>query len=326
MTTTYKPPIFIVGLPRSGSTLLELTVSKSPGVLLLAEGLYLSPWRRDFRYFLRTRVGDISNDANLRKMIEIIFSNHGGVPGLTSTLWRLRHIRAIGEEPLKEKVFQALKASDRSLGTIYQILLREITLYNGRQRCSVSFPVHVSCLPKLVEWFPEAKIIHITRDPRGIAISKTNDPGGTALYNQKYPRLKFFIRKAMIGFVIVQYISASRIHTRFRNYKNYLLVQYEDLVLDHERLLRGVCSFADAEFTNEMLEQTEERAQRSSITGEVRTKADAKAASKWKEIITPFEEFLINFLTKPSMAKFGFNHRSHPVYSNAGFPTPRPAK
>src|SRR5690349_16097175 len=104
MTNIYEPPIFVVGLPRSGSTLLELAVSKSPGVLRLAEGLYLSPWRRDFRYFLRSRVGDISKDANLRKMIEIIFSNHAEIPGLTGTLWRLRQIRAVGEEPLKQNV------------------------------------------------------------------------------------------------------------------------------------------------------------------------------------------------------------------------------
>ena len=42
MTNIYEPPIFVVGLPRPGSTLLELAVSKSPGVLRLAEGLYLS--------------------------------------------------------------------------------------------------------------------------------------------------------------------------------------------------------------------------------------------------------------------------------------------
>ena len=93
----------------------------------------------------------------------------------------------------------------------------------------------------------------------------------------------------MIGFVILQYISASRIHSQFRDYKNYLLVQYEDLVLDQERILRSVCSFAGVEFTNEMLEQSEDRAQRSSITGELRTRADAKAASKWKEVISPLE-------------------------------------
>ena len=49
-------------------------------------------------------------------MIEIIFSRHETIPGLTGTLWRLREIKAIGEEPLKQKVFQALRASDRLPG------------------------------------------------------------------------------------------------------------------------------------------------------------------------------------------------------------------
>jgi hypothetical protein len=49
---------------------------------------------------------------------------------------------------------------------------------------------------------------------------------------------------------------------------------------------------------------TEDRAQRLSITGELRTEADAKAASKWKSIITPFEKLLVTVICKRSMARF----------------------
>ena len=313
---TYEPPIFVCGLPRSGSTLLEVTVSRSPGVLRLAESLYLSPWRRDFRYFLRKHVGDLSRDENLRKMIDIIFSKHDEIPGIIATFWRLRGIKAIGEETLKRKVFESLKASDRSLGSIFRVLLKEITVFNGCRRCCVSFPVHVQNLPELVEWFPEAKFIYITRDPRGIAISKTNDPGGTAIYNKRWPYLKFFIRKAMMGFVVVQYVQASRIHARLKNNPNYLLIRYEDMVMQPFETMQRVSAFAGIEFTNDMLEQTEDRAQRSSVTGELRTKADARAASKWKEVITPFERILVTALTRRSMERFGFDYESHPVYSS----------
>lgn len=283
MNSDYEPPIFVVGLPRSGSTLLELTLSKSPGVLRLAEALYLSPWKRDFRYFLRSRVGSLSKDENLRSMVEIILSEHGEIPGICGTFWRFREAKAIGEELLKQKLFARLKTSDRSLGTVFSVLLEEITRFNGCRRCCAPFPVHVSCLPELIKWFPEAKIVHITRDPRAIAISKTNDPGGTALYNQRWPYLRCFIRKAMIAFVVVQYISASRQHQRFKNYANYLLVKYEDLVLRQASELQRICEFAGIQFTEAMLEQSEDRAQRSSITGELRTRADARAAaSGWK--------------------------------------------
>jgi hypothetical protein len=314
---TYEPPVFVVGLPRTGSTFLELILGKSPGMLVLGEVLYLSPWKRDFRYFLRKRVGDLFQDDNLRKMVEIIFSTHGPIPGITGSFWRMGGgIKAIGEEELKRRVFCSLKSSDRSLASILPILLREITEFNGCKRCCVAFPVYVNHIPELLRWFPEGKIIHITRDPRAVAISKTNDPGGTAIYNKKFPYLKYFIRKAMIAFVVVQYIWAARVHARFRNHSNYLLIRYEDLVVEPAQTLQDICEFAGIQYRSDMLEQGKDRAQRSSITGELRTKADAKAASKWKSVITPFENFVVTALTSRSMARFGFDYQSHPVYSN----------
>ena len=316
MTSKYEPPILIVGLPRTGSTLLENIIGRSPGVLELAEVLYLTPWRRDFRYFLRTRVGNLSREENLRKMVDIIFSEHGPVAGITGSFWRMGGIKAIGESELKERVFCSLKSSDRSLASILRILLKEITEFNGCQRCSVAFPVYINHLEELFSWFPESKVIHMTRDPRAIAISKTNDPGGTALYNQRFPYLKYFIRKAMLAFVVVQYIWASRVHARFRNHPNYLLVKYEDFVMEHERTLQSICQFTGIEYTSNMLEQPENRTQRSSITGQVRRRADATAASKWKSVITPFENLVVTRLCKRSMARFGFDYQSHPVYSS----------
>ena len=313
----YEPPVFVVGLPRTGSTFLENVIGRSPGIIRLAEVLYLSPWRRDFRYFLRTRVGDLSREENLQKMVEIIFSEHGPIVGITGSFWRLNGYRAIGEEALKHRVFCALKTSDRSLGSILQILLREITEFNGYRRCCVAFPVYVSHIKELLKWFPEGKIVHMTRDPRAVAISKTSDPGGTALYNKKLPYLKYFIRKAMIAFVVMQYIWASRIHARFRYHPNYLLVKYEDLVAEPARTLQAICEFAGIEYTPDMLEQPENWAQRSSITGVSRTKPDVAVASKWKSVITPFEKFLVTSICRRSMSRFGFDPASHAVYANA---------
>jgi hypothetical protein len=312
--STYEPPIFICGLPRSGSTLLELRVAKSPGVLRLAEPLFLSPWRRDFRHLLRKRVGDLSRDENLRKMIELILTEHDPIPGITGSFWRLSNIKAMGERELQENLFRKLQNSDRSLRDIFRALIEEITRFNGCRRACVPFPVHVSYMPTLMDWFPDAKFVHITRDPRAIAMSKTNDPGGTANYNRRWPYLRYFIRKAMVGFVIVQYVQASRAHDKVKDRPNYLLVRYEDMVVEPRKALSDICSFAGITFTENMLVQSEDRAQRSSLTGELRTTADASAASKWKEVITPGEKAIITRCTRKSMVRLGCDYNAHPAY------------
>jgi hypothetical protein len=194
------------------------------------------------------------------------------------------------------------------------VLLEEITTCNGYKRCCVAFPVYINHIPELLSWFPSGQTIHITRDPRAIAVSKTNDPGGTAIYNIKYPQLKFALRKAMMAFTVIQYIWSSKIHQRYRTHPNYLLVRYEDLVADTETVLQKICAFLGLTYSSDMLEQDCHWAQPSSISGKKRSRIDAGSALTWTKAITPVEKTIITFLTRSSMRRFDFDFQNHPVY------------
>jgi hypothetical protein len=320
MTASLHPmenPIFVVGLPRSGSSLLENMLGRNKEVLRLAEMLFLSPWRRDFRFFLRKNIGDLSDDKQLRRLVDIIFSPHERVAGIDASFWRLNAVRAMGDDELKKRVLGALQRSDRSLGSIFRVLLQEITAWNNYSRCCVAFPVYINHIPELLSWFPHGLIIHITRDPRAIAVSKTNDPGGTAIYNAKYPGLKFAIRKAIMAFTVLQYIWSSKMHERYRNHSNYRLVKYEDLITDPETVLQEICAFLQLTYSRDMLAQDSHWAQPSSISGQKRGGIDMQRASTWKTVITPLEERAITYTTQRSMRRFGFDFRNHPVYKAA---------
>jgi sulfotransferase family protein len=306
-----EKPIFVIGLPRSGSTLLENIIARNPEIFRLAEMLFLSPWRKDFRYFLKTSVGDLTIDKNVKKMVDLIFSPRI-ISGLTGSFWRFENIRAFNEPMLKEQVYHKLLRSDKTLGSIFKILIEEITRYNGYSRCSVAFPVYPSHFLKLVEWYPKCKVIYITRDPRAIAMSKTNDPTGTAIRIKKYPRLRFFIRKVMILFVIVQYVWASKIHSKFKGNENYSLIRYEDLVLEPEMVIKELCKFCEIEFSSKMLDPDE--GMPSSITGIKYKGINKKNASNWESIISPIEKFVITSITMSSTKRFGFDPKNHPVY------------
>ena len=137
-----------------------------------------------------------------------------------------------------------IKDSDRSLGSIFKILLEEITAFNGQNRFCVKFPLYVNYIPMLMQWFPKCRVIHIIRDPRAITASKTNDPDGTGAIIRRYPYLRFLIRKIMIFFVIMQYIWSSKLHCKFKKYENYALFKYEDLLVDQEIVIKDLCQFA----------------------------------------------------------------------------------
>jgi hypothetical protein len=270
---------------------------------------------KDFRYFLKTQVGDLSVDENVDKMVEMCFSKQN-VPGLDNTFWRFENIEAVKNPKLKNEISREIKKSDRSLGAIAKILLEEITRFSGCTRACVKFPVDVGHIPELVAWFPDCKVMHITRDPRAMAMSKTNDPSGTALRIRKHPHLAWLIRKMAVWFVIAQYRWTARLHVRFKDLRNYKLFRYEDLLAQPEKVLKELCEFVETDFTEDMLEPQKGRHehQPSSLTGKQQKAFDPSAAIRWRTVISRFDKWIITVLTKQGMKKLGYNPKTHPIF------------
>jgi hypothetical protein len=283
----------------------------------LTDPRFLSDWRhKDFRYFLSTQVGDLANERNVDKLVELAFSKKE-LPGLNGTFWRFKNIQAVNNPGLKSEISRQIKESDRSLGAIARIIISEITRFSDCERACVKFPVDVGHIPELLQWFPDCKIIHITRDPRAVAMSKTNDPSGTAIKVLQHPRLAWLIRKLSVWFVITQYRRTARLHRRFRHLgNNYKLFRYEDLLAEPEKTVRDLCDFIDVEFTHNLLhpEAGRHEHQPSSLTGKQNKAFDASAAVRWQALIPPFDKWLITILTKRSMRILGYDPASHPIF------------
>lgn len=282
----------------------------------LTDPRFLSERRhKDFRYFLKTQVGDLSIDENVDRMVEMCFSEEN-VPGLDSVFWRFVNIDAVKNPKLKMEISRRIKQSDRSLGAIARVFIEEITRFSGCTRACVKFPVDVGHIPELVEWFPDCKIIHITRDPRAVAMSKTNDPAGTALRTREHPRLAWFMRKMALWFVIAQYRWTARLHLRFKDLRNYSLFRYEDLLAQPEKVLRELCDFLGIDFTEAMLDPEKGRHehQPSSLTGRQQKAFDANAAIRWQSRISLIDKWIITVLTKQSMRRLGYNPKTHEIF------------
>lgn len=285
-------PIFIVGLPRSGSTLWLNLITMNPKIFRIGELLFLNPWwRKDFRYFLRNSVGDLSKRENIARMTDLMFSAKN-IPGLTASFWPAKDY---DHPELREIIINRLLQSDRSLESIFKAICEEITRYSGFNRYCAKFPVFVNYVPELLKWYPNSRVIHIVRDPRAMAVSRANFQGKKRLNN----------RAAMMLFVAFQYVWTSRLHSKYKEIANYSLFRYEDLIANPEKTIRKLCDFAEIDFDPRMLKP--KAGQASSVTGKKREGFDEKAVSHWREIISPLEEKVITILTKNSMKRFGYD-------------------
>jgi hypothetical protein len=309
-------PIFIVGPHRAGSTLWHNLIAMGPGILRLAESRFLGyPRQKDFRYFLRTQVGDVSEDENVDRLVRLCFSRRP-VPGLGGVLWKWVGIELADNPALQQAIARKIKNSDRSLGTIARIMIEELTRFSGSNRACVKFPVDVRHIPELMDWFPDGKVVHITRDPRALAMSKSNDPSGTAPLVQKYPYLSWPIRKAALAMVISNYRLSAKMHGRLKDEPNYRLFRYEDLLADPEKTLRELCEFIGTEFLEDMLEpqKGEHEHQPSSLTGKQQKAFDPEAAIRWRGVISPLDNVLLAWATHSSMRQLGYDPTTHPVF------------
>ena len=119
-------------------------------------------------------------------------------PVWTGSFWRFEGISVVDDPALRKEVARRIMESDRSVGAIARIIIEEITRFTGCERACMKFPVDVEHIPELTEWFPDCKIIHITRDPRALAMSKSNDPSGTAIRLIEHPGFAWLTRKAAV--------------------------------------------------------------------------------------------------------------------------------
>jgi hypothetical protein len=296
-------PIFIVGLPRSGSTLWSNMIAKHPDVAIFAEMHFLNPWHKDFRYLLR-RVGDLSDEKNVRRLVDRIFLEPPA-RGLRRGPYFWRSIRKLKDTGLADALTQQILASEkRDIGFIFRTLIEEATRCRDKNRAAVKFPVYPAYIDRLIDWWPEARLIHIARDPRSLAASKSNDPGGTARLIQRYRWTKPILPLVGMAFATIQYIWASHAHTRMTGQPNYRLFLYEDLLGEPEKTIREVCDFCELDFAESMLNPA--AGQASSVSGLTASGFDATRMRGWEKQLSPWQSRLIKFVTKPSMRRFGY--------------------
>jgi hypothetical protein len=285
----------------------------SPEVMRLAEPRFLGPARkRDFRFFLETQCRDLATLEDVTRMVELCFSRKN-LPGLESAFWRFEAIEVADSQALRVEIARRVWESNRGIGSIARIIIEEVARFSGHGRALVKFPVEVVHIPKLIEWFPDCRVIHITRDPRALAMSKGNDPSGTASRVAERPYLSWLIRKGTLVNVIREYRRNARTHSELDGLPNYRLYRYEDLLVDPEGTVRDVCRFIDVEFVPEMLtpEKGRHKHQPSSLTGKRQDAFDPSAAVRWRSVMSRLDRWLVTALTRVSMRRMGYDAKKH---------------
>jgi hypothetical protein len=145
---TIKPPVFIVGCPRSGTSYLY-------HLLLSAGGFAEFHTQMNVFDVLEPIYGDLGVLRNRTRMMN---------DWLRSKAYKVSGLQA-------EKIQAAVEAECRSGSDFLRIVMEEVAHKQGVDRWIDSTPTNIPHLLRIKKDFPDARIIHIIRDPRDVALS-----------------------------------------------------------------------------------------------------------------------------------------------------------
>ena len=309
---TLVEPIFIVGVSRSGTSLMRKILNASDMIAIAWENHFLGHLiasegaRHKFRKF-----GDLTDDKNVCRLVDYLYS---GEFKKSSKYRNVSHQwNWIIDNIDRNDFLRRVLASDRSERALFTIMMQVFAENKGKPIIGEKTPAHVRHVPTLIEWFPKARIIHMIRDPRGIYISelrrRRKDPITTP-YRQLVRFGFIFDLYIMLQTTIVWLESVYRCYKHTKYYpNNYYALRFEDLVRDPEKYIRLVCEFLGVDFQDKMLRQVVvSRGFQAGQTG-----FDAQAADRWKNYIKPWTNTWFLFWFRRHLRDFGYIDHSDQV-------------
>lgn len=294
--------VFIVGMPRTGTTLTRRILNRSPEVSLGGESHFFgSPARirlwanRDFRDRIR-RLGGLGDEAGVRRVADHVYATR------KRNFWGW-----IAGNVERQRFIDAVLASDRTDRAFLELVLAFHA--QGRRIRGEKTPANLHHVETLVDWFPNARIIHTFRDPRAIFASQKRKQLNRGRWWQaaRLPGVGLAIDLYSSLRMILAWRWAARLDARYRRRypRQYRLLRYEDLVADPAGTIRGLCDFVGVAYDDDMLDQTSRNSSFRS-PDEVRG-FDAAAVDRWRRVLSPTVRWWFRVWCGRTLRSFGYH-------------------
>ncbi len=214
-------PIFIVGAPRSGTTLLSAFLTSHSQIACGPESHFFNKL----------------NKRDLNNALQDINWPHKAADLVTSLKLSGQSVHELfGLTP--DKITSHLMNRPPSIRTLLESLTIQYAQKMDKPRWAEKTPNHVLHLPLIRNIFPESPIIRIIRDPRDSAMSMRKLPWAS---------------QSILAncYLWNEWFSAS--HAFCTQDKKTLTIRYEDLVLEPKLILSKICDHIGEDFEETML-------------------------------------------------------------------------
>lgn len=224
----HDTPVFIGGLQRSGTSLMRAIIGSHPDIAIYPLDLPL--WTE---FYNRYKGLDLNDREQYDKLMDEIQSNE-----------KVQQCQVeIDFNDLRNTISaEARRTADLVFGHFMRAYAREI----GRPRWGLKTPYNEFFTEEIFSAFPDAKMIHLIRDPRDVAVSYKSYEKGA--WQWRY-NILLHIREWK------QSVGLAR-ENQMKYPDAYSAVRYESLVSNPEKTIRRVCRRIHLDYRPELLEMS----------------------------------------------------------------------
>ena len=266
-------PLIVLGVSRSGTTLLRVILDRSPGIAIPDETFFIPQ-------LAHRHSGTIDPESVLDDLCRFPRLAAWGLSA-DDFVFRLRPDMEIGEAI--SAVFDAYASS------------------RGKPRWGDKTPMYMRHLGLLDRLFPEAQYVHLIRDGRDAALAFLDMPERVVTKTWAHPR-------DAAGFACewrVEVADARNLGRRVGT-SRYFEVRYEDLVAEPERVVRSICEFASVPFEPAMLEYSGSIDVSAKPHHQRLLQAPTKGVRDWRTQMSPEDASAFEAIAGDLLAELGY--------------------
>ncbi|MHA1758051.1 MAG: sulfotransferase family protein [Promethearchaeota archaeon] len=281
-------PIFIVGAPRSGTTLIANILSRHSKIFIPGETHFF-----DDIYSLRKKLGNPSNPSSMTKIIKRL-----------STLYK-RYNEPLDQERINHlfsdhKILNKFKFSCKNYRDIFSFFMEIQMRHEGKQRWGNHTPRDIFNIKDILSFYPNAKILVCVRDARDFLLSYKYKWRVTSIERiESLKKIYHPVVTSLLWKSSMRQISAIR--TKMGN-DNLMIIKYENLVQNPEEVVYKICKFIGEKFEKRMLEVNSHNS-----SFQVRDRGIfSSSVGRWRGSLAKEEAYVAQLINRRELESFGY--------------------
>lgn len=274
---------YVMAIGRSGTTLLANILDAHSNIVVPPESFFVLHLEQKYKHITNW------DEKTIKDFIDDVY-----VDRPFRLMWKVPR-KVVEESFLQQPKIENFNEACNRIRASYNASFKKknIELFGDKH------PIYSNFCQRMMRINPEAKLIHMVRDPRGTGSGQINT----------------FKRKdaLAVGYLWSRY-NKNLSYLKAVYPKNYYLLKYEDLVLKPEETVQSVCRFLEIEFDEQMMEYRKNTVKRFEDYTEAITKKheslmkpiDAKMVEKWKTKLTKKQIEQLEYATHKVASQLGY--------------------